>query len=99
VHLDNPKDKFNTICLMIDKLYALVNGDILPENLDSTAVHEVLLPGHLYLMLLREKLEDSLSFMRTKMIKDLASSKTPSKIIELEYLKKNLENGMVGKAL
>lgn len=30
VHLDSPKDKFNTICLMIDKLYALVSGDISP---------------------------------------------------------------------
>ena len=30
VHLDEPKDKVNTICLMIDKLYALVNGDIMP---------------------------------------------------------------------
>lgn len=38
---------------MIDKLYALVNGDIMPENLDSMAVHEVLLPGHLYMMILR----------------------------------------------
>jgi len=53
VHLGEGRDKFNTLCLMIDKLYALVNGDIIPENLDSTAVHEVLLPGHLYLMFLR----------------------------------------------
>ena len=53
VHLEEPKDKINTICLMIDKLYALVNGNIVPENLDSTSVHEVLLPGHLYLMILR----------------------------------------------
>ena len=50
-------------------------------------------------MILREKLEDSLSFLRSKMMKDLGSSKTPSKIIELEYLKKNLENNMVGKAI
>ena len=72
---------------MIDKLYALVDGEIMAENLDSTAVHEVLLPGHLYLMILREKLEDSLSMLRMKMMKDLASSKTPSKVVELEYLK------------
>lgn len=29
-HLNQPKDKFNTLCLMIDKLYSLVNGDIMP---------------------------------------------------------------------
>ncbi len=53
VHLDIAKDKFNTICLMIDKLYALVSGDIAPQNLDSLASHEVLLPGHVYSMILR----------------------------------------------
>ena len=86
---------------MVDKLYALVCGDIMPENLDSTAVHEVLLPGHLYQMILREKLEDSLSMLKAKMIKDLTSqtAKTPSKVIELEYLKKTLENNMIGKAI
>lgn len=101
VHLEQPKDKVNTICLMVDKLYALVCGDIMPENLDSTAVHEVLLPGHLYQMILREKLEDSLSMLKAKMIKDLTSqtAKTPSKVIELEYLKKTLENNMIGKAI
>ena len=38
---------------MIDKLYALVAGEIMPENLDSLASHEILLPGHIYLMILR----------------------------------------------
>lgn len=45
---------------MIEKLYALVSGEILPDNLDSLQNHEVLLPGHLYLMFLKEKLEESL---------------------------------------
>ena len=55
---------------MVEKLYSLVDGDIKPENLDSLAVHEVLLPGHLYLMILKEKLEDTLLFLRSKIIKD-----------------------------
>lgn len=52
-HLTEPEHKFQTICLMVEKLYALVDGEIKPENLDCMAVHEVLLPGHLYLMILR----------------------------------------------
>ena len=86
---------------MIDKLYCLVNAEITAENLDSLAVHEVLLPGHLYLMLLREKLEDHLSFLRTKLIKDINNNKNNSanKVVELDYLKKNLENNMIGKAI
>lgn len=97
MHLRTPKDKFNTLALMIDKLYCLVNGEIGPENLDSLAVHEVLLPGHLYLMILREKLEDHLSFLRSKIIKDIMASTSgkagnanANKVIELDYLKKNL---------
>ena len=30
VHLEEVKDKVNTVCLMIDKLYALVDGEIMP---------------------------------------------------------------------
>jgi hypothetical protein len=41
--------------------------------LDSLAVHEVLLPGHLYLMILREKLEDNLAILRAKMLKTLST--------------------------
>lgn len=73
--------------------------------MDSLAVHEALLPGHLYLMILREKLEDQLSFLRSKIIKDINSShsgrsnSSASKVIELDYLKKNLENNMIGKAI
>lgn len=35
VHLNNNVDKFNTICIMINKLYALVSDEITPDNLDS----------------------------------------------------------------
>ncbi len=35
VHLKNNNDKFNILCLMIEKLYLLVSEEILPDNLDS----------------------------------------------------------------
>lgn len=35
IHLKDNKDKFNFICLMIEKLYAMVSEEILPDNLDS----------------------------------------------------------------
>ncbi len=35
IHLDDNKDKFNMICFMIKKLYALVFNEIQSENLDS----------------------------------------------------------------
>ncbi len=55
---------------MIDKLYALVVDKINPDNLDSLMNQEVLLPGHLYQMILREKLEELLLNIRTKIFKD-----------------------------
>ncbi len=35
VHLKNNIDKFNTLIVMISKLYALVSDEIAPDNLDS----------------------------------------------------------------
>jgi DNA-directed RNA polymerase I subunit RPA2 len=45
---------------MIAKLYALVMDEINPDNLDSLMNQEVLLTGHLYTMILKEKLEELL---------------------------------------
>jgi AAA+ ATPase superfamily predicted ATPase len=53
------------------------------------SLHEVLLPGHLYLMIFREKLEDILSYLRAKMIKD-SYTNSYMKIREMDYIVKNL---------
>jgi DNA-directed RNA polymerase I subunit RPA2 len=37
VNLPNFEDKFQTLCLMIEKLYAVVAGECECENLDSVA--------------------------------------------------------------
>jgi DNA-directed RNA polymerase I subunit RPA2 len=57
VHLEKGTDKVNFLLLMLEKLYALVSGETLPDNLDSLQNQEILLPGHLYLMIIRESLE------------------------------------------
>lgn len=56
VNANDNKDKFNSLCLMIEKLYAVVAGECELDNLDSPANQEVLLSGHLYGALLSEKL-------------------------------------------
>ena len=48
VHLPAFEDKFQTLCLMIEKLYAAVSGECECDSLDSVANQEVLLGGHLY---------------------------------------------------
>jgi len=63
-------DKFNYLLIMTEKLYALINNEIQPDNLDSLMNQEVLLPGHLYMMMMREKLEEILITIRFRVLKD-----------------------------
>lgn len=61
VHLASDRDKFNALILMTRKLYALVGGRCCADNPDSPMHQELLLPGHLFLAYLREKLDDWLA--------------------------------------
>ena len=48
VHCPTTIEKFNTLCLMIEKLYAYVGGECESDSLDSVSNQEILLGGHLY---------------------------------------------------
>lgn len=56
VNCQSNTDKFNSLCLMIEKLYAVVAGECELDNLDSPSNQEVLLSGHLFGALMAEKL-------------------------------------------
>ncbi|KAI8873354.1 beta and beta-prime subunits of DNA dependent RNA-polymerase [Ramicandelaber brevisporus] len=73
VHLSpsQNRDKFRLLCFMIRKLYALRAGECAVDNPDTTQVHEVLLGGHLYLNILKEKLEDWLFGIQSQVVADL----------------------------
>ena len=65
VHLGNVdvtesqnNDKFRMLLFMIRKLYSLVAGDCAVDNPDAISSQEILLPGFLYGMIIKEKLED-----------------------------------------
>merc|ERR1719158_25003 len=58
IHLDDDESKFNIICVMIKKLFSLVQDKCVVEGVDSLMMHEIILGGHLYLQLLKEKLDD-----------------------------------------
>ncbi|MCJ1426764.1 DNA-directed RNA polymerase I subunit RPA2 [Sticta canariensis] len=65
VHLGNVEvtesqnhDKFRMLLFMIRKLYSLVAGDCAVDNPDAMSSQEILLPGFLYGMIIKEKLED-----------------------------------------
>ncbi|XP_029831423.2 DNA-directed RNA polymerase I subunit RPA2 [Ixodes scapularis] len=73
IHLDSNFDKFNLILLMIKKLFALAKGECAIESSDNPMNHEVLLPGHLYLMVLKEKLGSFLFSIRQNIEKKAKS--------------------------
>ncbi|KAL9042517.1 MAG: hypothetical protein Q9180_000554 [Flavoplaca navasiana] len=58
-------DKFKLLLFMIRKLYSLAAGDCAIDNPDAVSNQEVLLPGFLYGMLIKEKFEDWLKSVQT----------------------------------
>ena len=54
----NDIDKFRMLLFMVRKLYALAEGDCAVDNPDAVQSQEVLLPGFLYGMIIKERLEE-----------------------------------------
>ncbi|KYO22271.1 DNA-directed RNA polymerase I subunit RPA2 [Alligator mississippiensis] len=57
IHLKTKVDKFYLLCLMTRKLFAFAKEECMEENPDSLMNQEVLTPGQLYLMFLKERME------------------------------------------
>ncbi|KAL1205116.1 DNA-directed RNA polymerase I subunit 2 [Cardamine amara subsp. amara] len=74
VHLDNDDDKFNLLIFIIQKLYSLVDQTSLPDNPDSLQNQEILVPGHLITVLLKEKLEEWLRKCKSLLEDELGSN-------------------------
>jgi len=86
----NDRNKFNLLIFMIQKLYALVSGEIKPDNPDALSSHEILLPGHLYAFFLKEKLHDWLGGARGVILKDLRLNPAKVQLTSDIYFKKAL---------
>ncbi|XP_030053972.1 DNA-directed RNA polymerase I subunit RPA2 [Microcaecilia unicolor] len=57
IHLKSDIEKFYLLCMMTRKLFAFAKEECMEENPDSLMNHEVLTPGQLYLMFLKERME------------------------------------------
>lgn len=60
---------------MLRKLYSLVAGSSCADNPDSPQHHEVLLPGFLYGMIIKERLDEALSAVRAVYLQDVRMKK------------------------
>eukprot|EP00163_Fabomonas_tropica_P004327 TRINITY_DN13816_c0_g1_i1.p1 TRINITY_DN13816_c0_g1~~TRINITY_DN13816_c0_g1_i1.p1 ORF type:complete len:1143 (-),score=294.48 TRINITY_DN13816_c0_g1_i1:13-3441(-) len=89
VHLDRARDKFNLLVYMIRKLYAFVGGEISEDNADSPMNQEILVGGHLYTMMIKEKFADWLETLQTVLQKDLKNN--VGDIQDATYFKKAMD--------
>ncbi|KAJ2900304.1 hypothetical protein IWW38_000563 [Coemansia aciculifera] len=75
VHLESDRDKFNMMAHMVRKLYAVVSGECQEDNPDTQQLQEVYMPGHLYLSIIKEKIEDFLYGIRMEISKNARNQK------------------------
>jgi DNA-directed RNA polymerase I subunit RPA2 len=87
VHIDSAREKFKMLLyvapfstythklihasFMLRKLYALVSKECCVDNPDSPQNQEVLLPGSLYGMIIKERLEEALNQLRAQITIDV----------------------------
>jgi DNA-directed RNA polymerase I subunit RPA2 len=60
---------------MLRKLYSAVSGASCPDNPDSPQHHEVLLPGYLYGMIIKERMEEGLNGIKAQIAQDIRQGK------------------------
>ncbi|XP_030029888.2 DNA-directed RNA polymerase I subunit RPA2 [Manduca sexta] len=78
IHLDKDEDKFNGLVFMVQKLYDLVQNKCKVEGADAVMMQEVMVGGHLYLQVLKERLQNILNNIRIQILK---RAKTTSKLV------------------
>ena len=67
---------------MLRKLYALVSGSCSADNPDSPQLQEVLLPGYLYGMIIKERLEEALNQVRNQIATDVRRAEPPPDFLD-----------------
>ncbi|KAF7789452.1 hypothetical protein EIP86_000397 [Pleurotus ostreatoroseus] len=90
VHLESARDKFRMLLFMLRKLFALVSQSCCVDNPDSPQHQEVLLPGALYGMIIKEKLEEALNNFRRSIAIDVERSEPSVDFYDKRYIKKML---------
>lgn len=90
VHLDESdcQGKFDTFIVMLRKLLGLVSGDCAVDNADSAMHQELLVPGHLYAVVVKEQLQEFL-YSLTRIIEiDERTGKMDMSLADDTYIKK-----------
>lgn len=86
IHAESFGSKLDCLIFMIRKLFSFVEGKCINDNADALMNHDILLPGHLMNMILKEKLEEALTSIKGLILRDYRVNKVK---FENELLKNN----------
>ncbi|KAJ3020059.1 UNVERIFIED_CONTAM: hypothetical protein HDU68_010385, partial [Siphonaria sp. JEL0065] len=101
VHLESDHEKFDMLIFMIQKLYSLVAGECAVDNPDSPQHQEVLLCGHLFNSILKEKIADTLDGIAIQIKTDIRRFPATVDFNDKKYLSKVFAkvNSDIGKRM
>ncbi|KAI3741541.1 hypothetical protein L1987_59215 [Smallanthus sonchifolius] len=102
VHLDNNHDKFNLLIFMVQKLFSFIDQTSIPDNPDSLQTQEVLPPGHLITIYIKERLQEWLLKSKRLLQDEANNRKTNFEFGSLTDIKKALDKNpakQVGSAI
>ncbi|KAJ3026228.1 UNVERIFIED_CONTAM: hypothetical protein HDU68_005993 [Siphonaria sp. JEL0065] len=101
VHLESDQEKFDMLIFMIQKLYSLVAGECAVDNPDSPQHQEVLLCGHLFNSILKEKIADTLDGIAIQIKTDIRRFPATVDFNDKKYLSKVFAkvNSDIGKRM
>lgn len=69
IHLDSHLDKFNLLVFMVQKLFQSIQNKCRVEGADGVMMQEILLGGHLYQKILKERMENWLQALKANVLK------------------------------
>ncbi|XP_071715598.1 DNA-directed RNA polymerase I subunit 2-like [Rutidosis leptorrhynchoides] len=102
VHLSNNHDKFNLLIFMVQKLFSFIDQTSIPDNPDSLQTQEVLLPGQLVTIYVKEKLQEWLLKSKRLLQDDAINRKKNFEFGSIADIKKALDKNpakQVGSAV
>lgn len=74
IHLDSNEDKFNLYIMMLQKLFMSVEEKCCVDGADAVMMHELLMGGHLYLQVLKDKMQTWLYVLKSVILKKANSN-------------------------
>lgn len=93
VHCESFSDKLECMLHMLRKLFAFAQGKCVADNPDALINHDILMPGHLFTMIVKEKMDEVLFGVRQVLKRDykLNPVKCEATVMNAKLLQNKIE--------